>query len=835
MRPEALVRKDGPEHSPGGSVGNVRESAQASDSFTRASWLPVVCTVFFILGLVPVVRACYIAATVGGSVQSNDYAFFLPLLDKVLSGVYDWRNYASDTFYNHHFLALPILFHLAIAKLFHWDNRVELYAGLLLAAVRTGFLFLALASRRYGWLNLPLLTMITAIVFGTSQYSVLLFAFNGISWQLALLGFAVALWAVVKLSGKKAIALMLVGGIVSCYSSGNVFPAWIALLLGLIMTRRKSFGYYLGWVSGCVVALFPYIYFIVIHPSEKLQPIHVNAPINLMSLINMLGRPMANGIDTCVGSLPMAEQSCLLGLVALGVVLFFIVSGLRSSILHPPSLMLVTYGLSSAWWISTLRPAVNPWYSGLTAAYWIGMAGLGINTLSASALLAGSARLELKRSRVQVLAGLAGILVLATIVCLYLRSNISWEDKDYYLDSRSEASESALRNYMNAPTYCEGLLFQWGTGNPDEVRNLAEPMRKHQISVFAPRQRWSLHGDWPLQSVQVLEKEGTQPARWVRGLREDAMCIWQSPLPLNLCLHSPNTVIWTLKLPENLERAEFVTRLSLGQIPNAPRAAVKDGVIISVSIMREDGSTAFRLAIPAKRWGQWKDVRVPLSEFKGKTVKLALTSQGGQYAGDDLALFDEPHVNVILEEANAKHPAPADLQNPRPSNTDLSPAFPQCAKDDFKLASLDSGEWKTAVVASDDKCTSLAGFSTELTYVPQLNLPLNDFSHLLIEVQAEGKFLPRLVRARLGREQPGDIFVDIPLLGDDMVHKYTYDLRLLELDPADKVKQLRLIVPGQSAGPLKIVSVSFIRKNQAAIDSEIKSIQSRMAATVPRN
>ena len=100
--------------------------------------LSIVC------GAVAVARVFYLILTVGGNNLSNDYLDVVPAIDRAFSGQISASNFLSSLKVGQHFVALPVLFHLAAAYLFDWNARAELLIGVGLNAIKNFLIFVIL-------------------------------------------------------------------------------------------------------------------------------------------------------------------------------------------------------------------------------------------------------------------------------------------------------------------------------------------------------------------------------------------------------------------------------------------------------------------------------------------------------------------------------------------------------------------------------------------------------------------------------------------------------------------------------------------------------------------
>src|SRR5215472_3127930 len=89
------------------------------------------------LTLAPIARMVYILATTGaGNPSNDDQQLFTRFIGPVLAGSYNWSHLPHDVFLGNHFDLLPALVLLLFARLAHYNVRLILYAGVLLAVAK---------------------------------------------------------------------------------------------------------------------------------------------------------------------------------------------------------------------------------------------------------------------------------------------------------------------------------------------------------------------------------------------------------------------------------------------------------------------------------------------------------------------------------------------------------------------------------------------------------------------------------------------------------------------------------------------------------------------------
>ena len=93
---------------------------------------------------------------------------------------------------------------------------------------------------------------------------------------------------------------------------------------------------------------------------------------------------------------------------------------------------------------------------------------------------------------------------------------------------------------------------------------LGFPLEKDHLNVFSPQQEWSLQGDFILDTVRLHEMVGVPGVFWSPDLTTQR-APFDSPQHLNLVLHSPNAVDWTITIPENTRQVTLNMAITISQ------------------------------------------------------------------------------------------------------------------------------------------------------------------------------------------------------------------------------------------------------------------------------
>ncbi len=795
--------------------------------------MQIVGVVSIVFGLVAVARVCQIILTVGGNNISNDYLDVVPFMNRAFSGQIDSSNFLTSFKVGQHVVALPIAFHLLSAYLFDWNARAELLIGVGINLVKSLLLWdLVAKGHKKEWRPL-IFGIVLALVFSMTQASVHFFGQACYPVSLTTLGFTIALWGILRFQNDwRGVCLMLAGGVGSAASMGNVPPCWFALLLGLVFYGYgvKRWPVYSAWIAGAALSMAPYLYFMLAKPAYLS---HSQNAISGTFIINLLGRPFANQVGLSVGRLPMAEFIGIAGLIMFAVALAANFRLRRWTLATKTALVLSAYGLSTTVMLSYVRAFVTPWYGAFVIYFWIGLIALLLSAIQIDAppKPAQTGRLDLAWK-------LTCIACLAVIPIFYCLSNRAWKDKHVYLITRTPASEAALRNYREAPSYIESLLFQWGDGKPKNVDKLALAPERYQLSAFSPDQTWTLQGDFVLPRVRVFNVEQSPPIRFLEDKTADHTVAWSHYEHANLYVHAPNSASWTFSLPADMHSARFKTAFTIGSPSKRVKPAITDGVTGKIfAVVGDPLSTSSKellQEVHASKAGQWLPIEIDLASFKGKTVTLVLTSDGGKDKQDDLSVFQYPSIDVKLRRRSAEEnralAARLDAQPEpwQPVNTDLSAGFGKNFESQGKmdLPPLSESSWRSAALAvslptdiNGEKSGLRSNFSA-IYYTPAKAIPVSDYSYLTLSMQAPKTIVWRSLKVDFVLAQGQHHSFSIPLAFDDSTHSCSYDLKLCELPPHCLVKQLVLYpvaVPGApSPDSITVNSVSLVKEKSPA-------------------
>lgn len=740
----------------------------------------IIIAISILFSVLPIIRLILILSANGSNNLENDIVEYILPMEKILTGTYHWQNIFTDTFKEGHLNIFPVLAQVVLAKFSDWNVFDIIYFGIFLALLKLVFLFDALTFKinsKFKWFLLPILSF---LLFSVSQISTYEHDFVSMEMGLCQLGLILGIWGLIRFSNQWAgIAIMILGGTLATWSWAGGPIVWPAFLLGLVLMKIKNPKFYGTWLAGFLITCFPYFYFLSLKSTTgqilHFQEVHSVSFFNWYVFIQALGWPFSQGFSPNI-----AFHRGIISLIIYisGILLLWKSKNKASLQKAVPALLLITYSLLNIYQISIFRETLAPWYSYAFMPFWAGLAGVAIVLLQDRKQILPNLKVN-KLKRVNT--AWVGIFLI-TLSFFYLTSNITFADKSFFLRSRTPASASCLRNFLTAPTYCETSLFVGIWGQLPLFYQLAFPLYRENWSVFGKKQRWTLQGDYFLGLVKKNEVEGIPPIFWTSDQSNvPTTWSWAEYRKLNLFLHSPNSIEWAIDLPSNLKKAIFHTGIAISS--SAPYDLKSNGIIFQISIEKlgEPPQYPFIQLISAEE-RNWKLVSIPLTQYAGEKIILRLGSKREGNLNNDWGMYKFPYIDLILDDKEG--PKEKRVMKITPKNTNLFEGFPS----EENIAFFDSNAWKTTNVIKIGK--NEESFSSwrvtgnpEFLYQPELNLCLNNFSKFFVSLKIPRKIYPRATRVYLQlNDQDGfqrEFY--IPLLPDNQMHSYTYDLELLDL------------------------------------------------------
>lgn len=588
----------------------VKQYREESEVPTRLFQIALIA----ILTLIPPLRLAYFLFTNGENCANNDDINFLEQLERMSTPGYNWLNFFSDTFINGHCAAINQLVFCAYSHLAHLNQYTGSAIGLALIAIRL-VLFFDLFCRRSDNRKWICLALLSAIIFGPTDASILTQGTFAITWQIALTASACALWAVFRLTGFTAIATASACIVVGSWTIATtlaIIPIiwWFAWRLKLLNSSTMP-----CLSTASLVALLPYAILLPTGTHTSLTIFHLIRPCDFQIFISSLGRNFAPGTAWYFGELAPSEIFAIFGLA-----LFFAVltltsvirregtdSGEQNPFSHEfkSALASCLFATTNLFLITIVRPGITPWYGQISIWFWLGLVGM------VNSLLTYKVSNEKLKFGTKLFAGTA----LTTILSFTLFSP-TFEDKEFYLQNRSAVYLSILRNYNSPPP--QGLVPPYADIRLQPAR-LARLLEQYHLPPFGKQDTILFQGDCVVPGLVQFRNDGTEDSK-LCFMSNDKKGIFTATYykRLNLCISGSMTVTWHVKVPDDAKVAEFTTGLwqlepTINKIPD-----VKPNVL-SIEV----GSN--QTLVYEMRPDEETKVKLDLLAYKGKVVDIAFT------------------------------------------------------------------------------------------------------------------------------------------------------------------------------------------------------------------
>lgn len=787
----------------------------ANSGLTRA----LLALAVLLPGLLAYGHICYLIATATSNCLTHDYELIVPAVDKILSPGYNWANFISDTSVGPHCLAPSIIVHASLAPLTNWNAQVELYFGTFLIFARCLLFTDCMPKEESIWTKLFFFSSLLALNFGTCCTSTLIFGNPCISAGVGLFGFALGLWAILKLEAKSALAKALVfGGGMACAGFGKLptLVTWGLYTLASRIVAIKSKLHYAVLALGVTLS-------VALVLSMKVSKLEGNFGIRPRIFINVLGRSFTNNTGISTAPMRQSEIVCLVGFIFLALISFCLWKRRREinlkSLAAPVCLLL--YGLIGAAAISVGRDYIGSWYSQFAVLFWTGLLG-------AAAVLMFSK----PSSKIYTLLAALPFLFCGT---LYLSTNLEHRDKDFYRRVHAPVGASVLRHEAIAPTFSESAIYATEVGDVDQVKKMSAPLLKRHWSIFAPEQTWKLQGDFLLPLVKVKENRTGPTISWINDRDEKRSQDFRSPEHLNLCLPEGSSVSWEIYVPENLKSAYFETAMALPSGEKNGGNNDKLGKITVLEVSPEQNTEKSIEGKEVKLTDSFSPVKIDLRPYQKKLLRFVFSTSGN---GTGSAVFKHPLLQLSFTEAYKQTSVNPTLRPgcpAVPSNTEKSPYFPKFSTNDMLYQSTQTDIWRTfglqplpgamnglnayeatgnGLPAIDINCGDKSA--------PVMNFPrLGDYSDICLEFAKPEEDSYRIICVQLILDGNRMTQAILPLLKDAQLHTYSYEMRLFGEPPNSKITGIKILPTYlQSTGKFTIGKVRLVRKAKAESNSK---------------
>lgn len=743
-------------------------------------------------GLAAVLHICVLIYLVSPNCLTHDFEAIIPVVDKISTPGYDWTHFVADSTVGPHCLGPSILAHTLVAHLTKWNAHLELVFGALLIVLRCIVLSFCLPSLSTS-LRCLFISVLLCLNFGTCCVSTLLFGNPSIAAGVGLLGFSMGLLAIVRLKpGILSSFLLLAGGMFSAgFGKLPALITWFLYFVSSILQGLRSKGIYGTLLLGVLLSALLVI-------SMPYTPLEGHMQVRPSVFINILGRSFTNDIGVRAGPVRQSEIVFWLSLLFLAVTSFCHLKNRTSlkDLIVP--FVLSAYGFIGALAVSLARESVMSWYSQFAVLYWSGI-------LTSSIIL-----LPIRQYF------LVGLLPLLVAAGLYLQTNLDYKDKDFYVRTRSTVAEAVLRHSEIAPTYGESAVFATEVGDPQRPLNMTAPLRRRHWSVFAPEQIWRLQGEYLLPLVRCTPSGNGRKPGWIADLDSGRARNFRDREHFDLLLPAGSSLRWEVTLPAHTQSARFVSTLTVPGAASGPADCLLQ--------VEADGKVAQELKRTAS--STFQPLSVDLSPYAGGKIFIVFSAPNSKQD----AVWLEPRLEVKV--AGAAEP---DFVMPsyQPSNVDGSPYFPAFTAHDLLFSPDSKGQWELkALKGTGDTVLSkyeATGEDYPCIHIDTLERPvlggvlkyplLSNFSHICVEIAQPSTPEQSKEEGNLKRMYALQLVLDgeriyqqiVPVLKDEGMHTYSYDLNLAGQPAGTKLTAIRLLpMYLKTKGTVQVKSVRLV-------------------------
>jgi hypothetical protein len=255
-----------------------------------------------LITILPLVNIIHIVVTNGEDNLSNDYIRTAPLVEKILSGNYQWSSYFHDTFLNQvHSYAALFLIQLGLIKLTGWSVYGEICAGIGLAILRLVLIKKILEKDIESSIHLLLWPVLAALVFSNAQISTFTYGETALQQGLVQLGITAGIYGLIVYPGRWiGLGLVGAGGLLASFSGGSGLLAWPVFLIGILLTwPKKRWLPVLLWGCLALAGGFPYFFYGIFQagPSRGISLISGRV-FDLEFIMTALGYPLVGASKT---------------------------------------------------------------------------------------------------------------------------------------------------------------------------------------------------------------------------------------------------------------------------------------------------------------------------------------------------------------------------------------------------------------------------------------------------------------------------------------------------------------------------------------------------------
>ncbi|MBK8619802.1 MAG: hypothetical protein IPN96_22530 [Anaerolineales bacterium] len=751
----------------------------------------------FVLTLIPILNIVRMI-NYGENNLSNDYILVVPVIAKALEGQLGFWEFINESWVRAHFFPVTMVIHIISAYFFHWNTYLDMYFGVALMLLRLLLLWDMYTKWQNGILRYLALPFLSAFVFSASQASTYTWGATAEAYGLLLLFGTLGLWGLIHYrESSVGLGIMVISGILCSWTQGAGVLIWPLYFIALFFLEYRKIQTLLIWALGAFFSAVPYFYFMIKFRFRDQSTGMGLDFLNLKTVIRLLGAALTE--VKFVNESPLFFGIGLFGIFIL-VVLALIWRRkysrdlLRQSV---PAFVMILWGVLGAWQISIGRTDMAPWYTSISMNFWLGLIGLMFVLFFNFQKSKNEGRLK-NTDNFEISLTLFAFTMISII---YLKYNVFTPAFPFFLPSRAPSSAACIRQYKVAPTYCEGFIHL-GVGKLGKVVAMAIPLEKHQLSVFAPDQTWTLQGDYIFEEVKLINPLFLDISWWsgLNGKRSE----WRDYRHLDLMLPAPSAITWPLDFTDHIDRAVLETAIGI----NAQYAGSKigEGVTFKIEVLSGDQKpqTIYQQILMPDASG-WQKIKIDLKQYLGQKITLQFSTIGAADEAGAWAMFRYP--SIFVHQSQPAKEVAYQPQNARPPID-----FQQIGSSDFLLSASDPNIWQATHLT---KSIGTNIWFSEPGAVFQLKTPANiclaNYSEFVFDITQTEEVEHPYITVQLWINT-GYQVVNIPILKD----AYAYPLKLLDLDPYSYLQDIRILPNDTEGGQIQFNGVKLVASNEAS-------------------
>lgn len=727
----------------------------------------------FFVSLIPAWRILHLIDCSCSDVIDIDFLDAMSFLNCGLASQIDPVQLLKNSSFSGHPQLTPLLMHLINAKLFSLNARLECILSVLLTYISVFLAFDCLNSKgKASYVLLPILAFLQFSLCLSSQF---FYSYLFVSASLSQFFLTLGIWAIARLKNRLfASILMFVSGVICSSCAGSyVVACWSVFGLLLVALKRFEKPFLCSFPIGLCVSAIPMA---MVYASGKIRVDPGSTPFESAArLISSLSLAFFNNT---AGSLSVGWQTVAMGLIS---IVFLVVLSLYFAIKdkrNTPDFVycawgFIIFGIINLCATSAARIYISPWYCAYSVFVWTGICALAVGVLCQAT----------KKPPSIPARGFASIVLLYCLV-FYVITNRNYADKDFFRPFHSPSAESCLRNYRWAPTYAFYQLFGSKFRNMVALLRFGNQVALNRLSCFSANQTWTLQGDFILPTVQFINGNPNSAIRWINGAKLKSLPLYGDPEQLTLAMPSGSKAIWTLNFPETLRDSRLLFDLACDKNTHSKN--------FSVSVLDNNGAPLCPTQTFTAQSGG-RNYSIPIDHKNARTITLLFESAKSETDDAGQILLKYPRLDCRFDFAKRlSDPVPALM----PSNVDDAPEkYGTVVSSQYLDNSVDSWNLCDINLIGQSGLASLRGISSQsrLAYKKNANIDPNYWTEFFFDFAENEEVRPRLVMCQFTLSSGQLKSAIIPILTDSKMHRYYFELKLLQLNPGEKILFLQIL------------------------------------------